>query len=128
MRIDAVLEPVSADEQRRVKRASAKAPAAFRPRGRSRLGVALVDLSSLGCRIEIEDRILVGSFAWIILPTLESWYTRIAWVEGKTAGLDFDQPLHPAVADMIVRRAEAQGAPQVDTPSQPDFGPCASKP
>ena len=112
MRIQALLEPVPVGEQRKAKRAAAKTSAAFRPRGRSRVGVALVDLSPLGCRIEVETSIIVGSYAWIILPTLESWYTRVAWVEGGTAGLDFDQPLHPAVTDMIVRRAESREASQ----------------
>jgi hypothetical protein len=39
------------------------------------------------------------------VPTLESWYAKVAWREGDTWGLDFVDPFHPAVADMVIRRA-----------------------
>jgi hypothetical protein len=40
-----------------------------------------------------------------MLPTLESWYARVAWTEAGEAGLDFERPLHEAVTRMIVKRA-----------------------
>lgn len=50
---------------------------------------------------------MVGTYSWIVLPTLESRYARVAWCNGGAAGLDFAEPLHSAVTDMIVERAAA---------------------
>ena len=107
MRIDAELGPVASHDRRWFQRSSAEVAAAFRERGRTRLPVQLVDLSAKGCKVKLNGSVVVGSHAWVMLPTLESWYARVAWTEGGEAGLDFVQPLHRAVAEMIVARAAA---------------------
>jgi hypothetical protein len=40
-----------------------------------------------------------------MLPTLESWYARVAWSQNGEAGLDFERPLHEAVTRMVIARA-----------------------
>jgi hypothetical protein len=88
-----------------VRKIPAEVAAAFRERGRTRLPVQLVDLSPKGCKVKLTGAVVVGSHAWIMLPTLESWYARVAWTEAGEAGLDFERPLHEAVTRMIVKRA-----------------------
>jgi hypothetical protein len=106
MRISGEIE-FERPERRWAKRHAARAPAGFRERGRSRTAVEVVDLSTHGCRIEVSGPLVTGQRTWISLPTLQGWEARIVWAEGGVAGLDFVQPLHPAVADLIVRRSAA---------------------
>ncbi|HEX8525370.1 hypothetical protein [Allosphingosinicella sp.] len=87
-------------------RTDADIAAGFRPRGRRRYAVKVDQVSPAGCRIAPAGRLSVGSYAWITFPSIESWYSRVAWCEGDVAGLDFPQPLHPAVTRMIVDRSE----------------------
>jgi hypothetical protein len=105
MHIEAELAPLRRHDRRWFERSAAEVAAAFRERGRTRLPVQLVDLSSKGCKVKLTGAVVVGSHAWIMLPTLESWYARVAWTEGGEAGLDFERPLHEAVTRMIVERA-----------------------
>jgi hypothetical protein len=69
------------------------------------LQVQLIDLSPQGCRVKLCGTVVVGSHAWIMLPTLESWYARVAWSQNGEAGLDFERPLHEAVTRMVIARA-----------------------
>ena len=79
----------------------------FRPRGRKGSEAQVTDLSAYGCRIEQAGTLPVGSYSWVKFPTLESWYARVAWCDGTTAGLDFAEPLHLAVTNMLIARSKA---------------------
>jgi hypothetical protein len=105
MRIAGNLETASPRQQRRAERHATDISAGVRERGRSRLEIDVVDLSTHGCKIEFRGVLIVGAHAWLTLPTLESWSARIAWMEEGKAGLDFTRPLHPAVADRLIRMA-----------------------
>lgn len=76
----------------------------FRSRGRKGNERQVTNLSDYGCRLEQVGNLPVGSYSWVKFPTLGSWYARIAWCDGTTAGLDFAEPLHPAVTDMLISR------------------------
>jgi hypothetical protein len=112
MHIEAELGPLPRHDRRWFERSPAEIAAAFRERGRTRLPVQLIDLSPKGCKVKLTGDVVVGSHAWILLPTLESWYARVAWSEAGEAGLDFERPLHAAVTNMIIARAGAAGAGQ----------------
>ena len=99
------LEPRPAGDRRWTTRSAVDLDAQFRPRWRRRLCVHVENLSTHGCRIADPGHIVAGTYSWILLPTLESWYARVAWCEGGAAGLDFADPLHSTVADMIIGRA-----------------------
>ena len=92
-------------DRRRQKRSKAVASVGFRQRGKTRISSKLLDLTTSGCKIKLAENIHAGERVWVTLPTLESWYAKVAWVADGYAGLDFEQPLHPAVADLVVRRA-----------------------
>jgi hypothetical protein len=79
--------------------------AGFRECQETRIEVAILDLSTHGCAARSAVPQRTGADCWLILPTLESWYARVAWSDGDLFGLDFAAPLHRAVAGMIVDRA-----------------------
>jgi len=99
-----------AGDRRWTVRSSVSLGAEFRPRWRRRFGVSVEDLSTHGCRIGNPGRLVVGTYCWIIFPTIESWYARVAWCDQARAGLDFGEPLHKAVANMLIRRTAKRPA------------------
>jgi hypothetical protein len=76
--------------------------ASVRERGRSGCTVCLVDLSALGCRIELATDLDPDSMVWLKLPGLEARFARVAWCRGGFAGIEFEAPLHEAVVDALV--------------------------
>ena len=100
--------PQWAGDRRRIRRLSCRTPASFRESQRKPTGVEIANLSTHGCAVSSAEAQAVGARCWIILPTLESWSARVAWSDGALLGLDFARPLHRAVAEMIVRRAEGE--------------------
>lgn len=99
------LQPVAPGNRRSTTRSHVGIEAQFRPRWRRRFPVEVDNLSTQGCRITGPGQLVVGTYSWIVLPTLESRYARVAWCNGAAAGLDFTDPLHRAVAEMIVEQA-----------------------
>jgi hypothetical protein len=102
------LQPTHVPDRRWTTRSETKLPSELRPRRLRRFSVSVENLSTHGCRITDSGSLAIGTYAWIILPTLESWYAQVAWSQGGAAGLDFHRPLHRAVKDMLVERAAPQ--------------------
>jgi hypothetical protein len=100
------LVPSRPGDRRWMARTQVNVAAAFRPRGRGRYAVTVDQLSPIGCRIAQAGCLSVGTYAWITFASLEGWYARVAWGDGDVAGLDFAQPMHAAVARMIIERSE----------------------
>ena len=100
-------EPRPTGDRRWTRRASVTSNAQFRPRWQRGSCVRVENLSTRGCGITGPGALAVGSYCWITLPTLESRYARVAGCDGSAAGLDFADPLHKSVAEMIIQRAAA---------------------
>jgi hypothetical protein len=92
----------SGTERRRAPRLAISLAAALRERSRPAFSVSLVDLSPLGCRIELSADLEPGASVWLKLPGLEARYSRVAWCKGGFAGIAFEDPLHEAVIDCLV--------------------------
>lgn len=92
-------------ERRWVIRFLARLSVGFRERGRTSGTSTLYDLSTHGCKVKLENYLVVGQRVWITLPTLESWSGTVAWRDDAFAGIEFDRPLHPAVSTMVMKRA-----------------------
>lgn len=112
MRIAGNLETLGEFHERRAERFTTDIAAGVRERGRSRIDIEVVDLSTHGCRIEYKGMLVVGAQAWLTLPGLEGWSARVAWMKEREAGLDFLRPLHPAVAARVIG---AGGTPRTRT-------------
>ena len=89
-------------ERRRAPRIALSLAASLRERGRTAVSVCLVDLSTLGCRIELGADLEADTCIWLKLPGLEARYSRVAWCRGCFAGIEFEVPLHEAVVDCLV--------------------------
>jgi hypothetical protein len=63
--------------------------------------VRLLDISTLGCRLELWSDLPVDTWVWLKLPGLEPRYSRLAWCRGGFAGVEFEAPLHEAVVDVL---------------------------
>jgi hypothetical protein len=114
------LEVRPAGDRRWTARSAVSLDADFRPRWRRRFGVHVENLSTHGCRITDPGNLIPGTYSWIILPTLENRYARVAWCDKNAVGLDFVEPLHRAVVDMIIRRTAARTNPKAGVKSVAD--------
>jgi hypothetical protein len=92
--------------QRRSARRAAGIRSALRPRGMGSIPVQVVDISETGCRVEVRPTPYEGSTVWLKLPGLEAWYARVAWVGEDCVGLQFSNPLHPAVVERFVSQGQ----------------------
>jgi hypothetical protein len=79
--------------------------AALRQRGASGVSVQIADLSTNGFRVVTHLELQAGTDVWLRLPGLEPCHARVAWNRGHFVGCEFVRPLHPAVLQMIVRKA-----------------------
>lgn len=63
----------------------------------------VTDMSVSGFRLQSFMKLLVGSDIWIMLPGFEGRRARVTWVVAHEAGCAFEQPLHPAILDHVVK-------------------------
>jgi len=60
--------------------------------------IEIVDISTHGCGFHSRWPFALGARVWLALPGLERWMGIVVWWEDGKGGLQFEQPLHPAVA------------------------------
>jgi hypothetical protein len=90
---------------RKSERIAVEVSAGLRQRGASGVSVRVLDLSPEGFRASTHLELCKGSDVWLRLPGLEPLHATVAWCEGHFLGCSFERPLHPAVVEMIVRKA-----------------------
>ena len=66
--------------------------------------VALRDLSTAGCRVELLDPCEAGDSVIARFPQLEPLGSRVCWTEGVTTGMQFLTSIHPAVFQSLLAR------------------------
>lgn len=98
--------PTLNGDRRWVVREAVQTGADLRERGRPRFSVQVINLSTHGCAVKSRLMVATGSRSWITLPTLQSWYASVVWRRGDVMGLEFEEPMHRAVTEMIVQRTE----------------------
>jgi hypothetical protein len=100
--------PPTAEEKehapRRSERVSLAADVSLRRIGKSTFRVTLNDVSPEGCRVQLVERPAAGERVLVKFEGLEVLEAEVCWVEGFTAGLNFDKPMHPAVFELLVER------------------------
>jgi hypothetical protein len=64
----------------------------------------LKDLSSHGCSLETVNRLALDEIVWVKFPGLEALEAFVCWEKDFTCGIKFDNPLHPAVMDMLAKQ------------------------
>jgi hypothetical protein len=91
---------------RRADRVSIELGAGLRQRGASGVSVQIMDLSTDGFRVATHLELYAGTDVWLRLPGLEPCHARVVWSEGHLVGCAFVRPLHPAVLQMLVGKAD----------------------
>lgn len=85
-------------EQRRIRRSGVETDCIVRERSRSAVPAAINNFSASGIGIKSHCSPLPGNHIWVKLDGLDSITGRVVWSNGSSAGIEFERPLHPAVA------------------------------
>jgi hypothetical protein len=72
--------------------------------GQAKYRVRVLDLSPVGCKIDLIDRPRIGEKMLIKFEGIEIMEAEVCWVEDFFAGLRFDRPFHPIVFDLLTAR------------------------
>ena len=81
----------------------------FRRTGEHRWKVNILDVSPQGCRVELPVRVKTDDTIWVTFPGLEAIQGKVCWVDEWVAGIEFKNPLHAAVFDMVEQRMRRGG-------------------
>lgn len=91
-------------QPRRAERIPIAAYISLRRSFENRYQVRILDFSPHGCRVELVERVRPGDRLWITLPGIETIEATTCWVDNFIAGVEFVQPLHLSVFDMLAAR------------------------
>jgi hypothetical protein len=95
---------------RRHGRRRLRVDASLRDGSGATLSGALTDLSQAGCRMEVDDAELDDDQMVIVRPgALGGVSGRVRWTRGNAAGVEFTDPLHPAMVDHVSGERELEG-------------------
>lgn len=72
--------------------------------GKLRYRVRVYDVSPSGCRVELVDQPKVDEKVMIKFDGLEAMHCEVCWVSGPSAGLNFENKIHPAVFGLLLHR------------------------
>jgi hypothetical protein len=64
--------------------------------------VKVFDASLHGCRVEFVGRPALAEQLWVRFDGLQPIEAEVCWIEGFSAGVNFLQPIHPAVFDRLI--------------------------
>jgi len=90
--------------ERKSDRITTAAEVTMRRLGSANYRLTVSDLSPHGCKLELVERPAVGERVLTKFEGLETLDAEVCWVDGYTAGLRFERPMHPAVFDLLVER------------------------
>lgn len=100
-------EPIRIEERRRCERLEISIRVDVRRVGSCTFRVTLKDISRCGCMFEMLELCRPDDSVIARFPNLEPLGSRICWTNGRTAGLQFQTSVHPAVFDMLITRLSA---------------------
>ncbi len=88
--------------ERRSERVALDAIVSLRRPGQLNYRVRIFDVSLHGCRVEFVERPRLEERLWVKFDGLQLLEAEVCWIEGFAAGVNFVQPIHPAVFDRLV--------------------------
>jgi PilZ domain len=90
---------------RRSERVALNASVSLRRSGQLNYRVRIFDASLHGCRVEFVERPSLEEQLWVKFDGLQPLEAEVCWIDGFMAGVNFRQPIHPAVFDRLVAGA-----------------------
>ena len=106
MQIAVQLEAVATHDHRGTPRRRTNLMASLRQRKAAPEMIQVLDISPLGCGFRSRWPFAAGTRVWLALPGLETWPATIVWYEDGKGGLQFENPLHPLVAERYAADVE----------------------
>lgn len=97
---------LSPSDPRRSSRTALDASVSLRRAGQRSYRAKVVDASPHGCRVDFVERPALEERLWIRFAGLQPIEAEVCWIDGFCGGLNFVQPIHPAVFGAIVSRFE----------------------
>ncbi|HEX3423452.1 MAG TPA: PilZ domain-containing protein [Sphingomicrobium sp.] len=94
--------PLLQPSERRSERIALDASISLRRPGQLNYRVQIFDASLHVCRVEFVERPRLDEQLWVKFDGLQPLEAEVCWVEGFTVGVNFVQPIHPAVFDRLV--------------------------
>ncbi|HEV8407622.1 MAG TPA: PilZ domain-containing protein [Sphingomicrobium sp.] len=94
--------PLLQPSERRSERIALNASVSLRRSGQLNYRVRIFDASLHGCRVEFVERPKLDELLWVKFEGLQPLQAEVCWVEGFTVGVNFIQPIHPAVFNRLV--------------------------
>lgn len=94
--------PLPQPTERRSERIALNASVSLRRSGHLNYQVRVLNASLHGCRVEFVERPKLDEQLWLKFDGLQPLEAEVCWVEDFTAGVNFVQPIHPAVFDRLV--------------------------
>ena len=91
-------------ERRQCERVATSSEVMVRRIGGFNFNVALKDISTGGCRVEMLEPSQVGDRVIARLPKLEPLGSSVKWAQGTTTGVEFQSKIHPAVFELLLKR------------------------
>ena len=101
---------VEGGERRRCDRTAISSEVTVRRIGGFNFQVPLSNVSPSGCKVELVEEGAVGDSVIARFPRLEPLGSKICWTNGRTTGVEFLSPIHPAVFDLLVTRLSGETA------------------
>jgi hypothetical protein len=94
--------PLLKTAERRSERVALNPIVSRRRAGQLNYRVRVYDASLHGCGVEFVERPAVDEQLWVRFDGLQPLEAEVCWVDGFIAGVNFVQPIHPAVFDRLV--------------------------
>jgi hypothetical protein len=89
---------------RRAERVAVNAEVALRRASQRNYRVRAYDASPHGCRLEFVERPELDECVWVKFDGLNAIEGLVSWIDGFVVGIEFVNPIHPAVFDALVPR------------------------
>jgi hypothetical protein len=87
---------------RRSERVGVNANVSLRRSGQLNYRVRIYDASLHGCRVEFVERPNLEEQLWVRFDGLQAIEAEVCWIDGFIAGINFRQPIHPAVFERLM--------------------------
>ena len=88
--------------ERRSERVALNMSVSLRRPGQLNYRVRIFNVSLHGCRMEFVERPKIDQRLWVRFGGLQALEAEVCWVEGAAVGVNFVQPIHPAMFDRLV--------------------------
>ena len=102
--------PSACESERLAARHNVLIAVKLRRPGESWFSSRVSDLSLSGFRLQSFVKLSPGMDVWIMLPGFEGRKAKVLWSRQHEAGCAFEQPLHPAIFDHILRTSRNRPA------------------